>query len=117
MGRVLNRAQDFIWQYARLLDRHLFSYLFLDGPSEPVLSALLAYQNLDGGFGNALEPDMRCPTSQPVSTEFALRIMDMVDGFTNPTVKPILGFLASITTAEGGIPWALPSVRDYPAAP
>ena len=117
MSDLLNRAQDFIWRNARLLDRYLFSYMFLDGSLEPVLGALRAYQNDDGGFGNALEPDMRCPTSQPVSTEFALRVLDLVDGFTRPMVDPIFDFLTSITTPEGGIPWKLPSVMDYPAAP
>lgn len=117
MSSVLGRAQNFIWRNARLLDRHLFAHLFMHGPLEPVLTALRAYQNHDGGFGNALEPDMRCPTSQPVSTEFALQLLDLVDGFTSPMVAPIFGFLTSITIPEGGIPRVLQSVGEYPAAP
>lgn len=117
MSSVLDRARSFIWHNARLLDRHLFTNLFMHGPLEPVLATLRAYQNDDGGFGNALEPDMRCPTSQPVSTEFALRLLDLVDGYASPMVAPIFGFLTSITTSEGGIPRVLPSVSEYPAAP
>ena len=61
----LARAGEFIWLNARLLERQLFACLFADGPRDPVLSALRAYQNADGGFGNALEADKRCPSSQP----------------------------------------------------
>lgn len=35
----------------------------------------MAYQNDDGGFGNAIEPDLRTPNSQPLFTEFALRVL------------------------------------------
>ena len=55
----LGRAREFIWRNGRLLDRHLFACLFDGGQREPVLAALRAYQNADGGFGNALEPDKR----------------------------------------------------------
>src|SRR5689334_13066678 len=50
----LAKAQEFIWLHARLLERNLFAYLFANGSKEPVLAALHAYQNEDGGFGNAL---------------------------------------------------------------
>lgn len=111
------RAQDFIWRNARLLERHLFACLFTGGPGEAVLAALRAYQNADGGFGNALEPDMRCPLSQPVSTDLALQVLDLIDAFADPMVSRACDFLASISTPAGGLPTALPSVTDYPAAP
>ncbi len=111
------RAQDFIWRNARLLDRQLFACLFSGGSREPVLAALRAYQNADGGFGNALEPDMRCPVSQPVSTDLALQVLDLVDAYDDPMVGRACGFLASIATPAGALPTALPSVIDYPAAP
>ncbi|MBI4926641.1 MAG: hypothetical protein HY835_02670, partial [Anaerolineae bacterium] len=63
---IFSRAADFIWKNARLLDRRLFAFDFLDGSAEAVVSALAAYQNADGGFGNALEPDKRTPYSTPV---------------------------------------------------
>ncbi len=59
----LSKATDFIWRTARLLDRHRFAFLFLDGPRDAVLRALRPYQNADGGFGHALEPDLRGPVS------------------------------------------------------
>ena len=70
---IVERAEQFIWLNARLLERQLFDHLFRGGPRESSLAALRAYQNADGGFGNALEPDKRCPTSQPIDVEIAMK--------------------------------------------
>ncbi len=113
----LQNAQEFIWRNARLLERYLFTALFSGGSKEPVLAALRAYQNEDGGFGNALEPDKRCPSSQPQDIEFALHILDAIDAMHDPMVTRACDYLVSITTAEGGVPAALPSLNAYPHAP
>ncbi|EFH87766.1 hypothetical protein [Ktedonobacter racemifer] len=113
----LAKAQEFIWLHARLLERNLFAYLFANGSKEPVLAALHAYQNEDGGFGNALEPDKRCPTSQPQDVEFALHILDAINAMDDHMVTRACDYLATITTPEGGVPFALPSVNAYPHAP
>ena len=117
---ILERAADFIWRNARLLDRQRFAFLFLGAPAAPVVAAVHAYQNADGGFGNALEPDKRCPDSQPVDVEVALRVLDELDDAAVWRDRPldrVTDFLAGITTSEGGIPFVLPSVRAYPRAP
>ena len=80
------RARDFMLRNARLVDRHLFACLFEGASNEPIRDALRAYRNPDGGFGNALEPDKRCPESQPVDAEVALKTLDLVDGFDDPMV-------------------------------
>jgi hypothetical protein len=118
MDRIqrLRNAQDFIWRNARLLERYLFTSLFNNGSREPVLAALRAYQNEDGGFGNALEPDKRCPTSQPQDIEFALHILDAVSAMGDPMVAHACDYLVTITTPDGGVPYALPSVNAYPHA-
>ena len=112
---ILESAQIFIWNNARLLERRLFSFLFEGGAGQSVITALSAYQNEDGGFGNALEPDKRTPSSQPIDQEFALRILDEV-GFDAAVAEKVCEFLTTITTEEGGVPFALPSVRDAPRA-
>lgn len=117
MSTVLDQAQDFMWHYARLLDRSLFAHLYQGGSRDVVIRALRAYQNDDGGFGHALEPDKRVPDSQPVDVEMALHILDIIAGFDDPMVGQILQFLPTITTPEGGVPFALPSVMNYPRAP
>jgi hypothetical protein len=70
------KAREFILGNARLLDRKRFAFRFEAGAAKDVLAALVPYQNADGGFGHALEPDLRCAASQPVSTEHALEILD-----------------------------------------
>lgn len=116
MKNQFERAEEFIWLNARLLERQLFDFHFRSGSSQAVHSALLAYQNKDGGFGNALEPDIRCPDSQPVPTQHALEVLDTI-GFDERPVQRICDYLVSITTEEGGVPFVLPSVRSYPHAP
>jgi hypothetical protein len=68
-------AENFIWSAARLVDRHRYAMLFAHGPAQPVIEALRGYRNPDGGFGHALEPDLRCPDSQPAPTLYALEIL------------------------------------------
>ena len=111
------RARDFVLRNARLIDRHLFICLFEGGSNESVRDALRAYRNLDGGFGNALEPDKRCPDSQPVDGEVALRILDLVDGFDDPMVLGLCGWLERTADESGGVPFVLPSANQYPHAP
>lgn len=110
---ILDRASDFIWLNARLLERRLFAHLFLGGAREPAVAALRAYQNEDGGFGNALEPDKRAPASQPIDQEMGLRALDDA-GFDAAVAGPVCDFLMTITTAEGGVPFTTPSVNAYP---
>src|SRR5512140_626190 len=119
---ILENAQDFIWKNARLLERQLFACLFTGGAPQAVATALRAYQNPDGGFGQALEPDKRCPESQPVDVSMALEILDLsglLDDHAVQTqlVLPACDFLASASTPEGGVPFALPSITRYPHAP
>jgi hypothetical protein len=114
---ALDAAERFVWLSGRLLDRHRFAHLFRGGDRAPVLTALRPYQNSDGGFGNALEPDLRAPISQPQPVEFALHILDEVDALADPMAGAACDYLATITTAEGGVPFVLPSIRAYPRAP
>lgn len=117
----LDKAQEFIWLNARLLERQLFACLFDGGSRLAVIDALRAYQNPDGGFGNALEPDKRCPESQPIDMEMALHVLDMADAMDEPLavgmVERACDWLLRNSTREGGLPFALPSVMNYPRAP
>src|SRR5207244_12479947 len=83
----LQKAQDFIWRNARLIERYLFTCLFDNGSKEPVLAAHRAYQNQDGGFGNALEPDQRCPSSQPQAIEIDLQSLVSINALDNPHLR------------------------------
>ncbi|SDM32841.1 hypothetical protein [Nonomuraea jiangxiensis] len=114
---LLDRAASYLHLHGRLIDRLRFEALFGHGSRERVLDALRCYQNADGGFGNALEPDLRGPGSQPEPVEVAFWILDELDAFDSPMVPAACDYLAGVTTGDGGVPFVLPSVRDTPRAP
>lgn len=49
------------------------------GKTEPVLQSLQPYANADGGFGNALEPDIRLSSSSVIATTVALQYLARCD--------------------------------------
>ncbi len=113
----LDRATDFIWRNARLIDRALYAHAILDGPAEHVLAVVRAYQNPDGGFGHALEGDIRGPVSQPIHVEVALEALVSASVSDEALVNAAAGFIASVATPGGPVPGALASVSDFPHAP
>jgi hypothetical protein len=112
----LDRAATFLWGHARLLERALFARRFLGAPAEPVVAAVLAYRNPDGGFGHALEPDVRSPFSMPLHCEIALRALQDAGVRHAEIAEGICRFLASVAEPSGRVPIVLPGVLDYPHA-
>jgi hypothetical protein len=110
-------AESFIWSAARLVDRHRYSMLFAGGPPERVIEALRGYRNPDGGFGHALEPDLRCPASQPAPTLYALEILNEAGAADSELARDARGWIAQVAEPDGGIPSVLPGFEDYPHAP
>ncbi len=110
-------AESFIWSAARLLDRHRHAMLFANGPSEAVVEALRGYRNSNGGFGHALEPDLRCPSSQPAPTLYALEILNEARATDGEPARGARRWIAQIAEADGGIPSVLPGFEGYPHAP
>src|SRR6266542_1468771 len=113
----LSRAEKFLAVSGRLLERLEFDHLFRAGPADAVLAALLPYQNADGGFGKALEPDGRGPGSQPVHTHFALRLLDEIGLVSGRVVADICRYLASVSQPDGGVPFVHPNITDSPKDP
>jgi hypothetical protein len=113
----LPAAESFIWSAARLLDRHRYALLFAGGPAEPVIDALRGYRNPDGGFGHALEPDLRSPGSQPAPTLYALETLNEAGAVDGEMARDARAFFASIAADDGGIPFVLPGFEAYPHAP
>lgn len=75
---AFDRARHFLKTQARPLYRALFEYRFEGGPAEIVTAELARFQNKNGGFGQALEPDLRTPTSSALATGIGLRILKEV---------------------------------------
>jgi len=87
-------ARSFLLQRARPLETARFRYYFEHGTMDEVLAALAAFQNSDGGFGHALEPDMRTPASSTLATSVALQMLAEVNApADHPLVRGAIGYL------------------------
>ena len=86
------------------------------------LAALKAFQNEDGGFGHALEPDCFNPNSSPIQTWKAIVHLEEI-GIDDPDHEIIQGILryldsgatnreiaASLFVSEGTLKWHLHNV-------
>lgn len=98
-----NAARTFIYRNARPLDIARWKYLFEDGSKEDVITALLSYQNEDGGFAHALEPDCWNPNSAPIQTWVATEIIREIEleDRDHPLIKGILNYLSSQMNFDG----------------
>jgi hypothetical protein len=117
MSIDLDAAQRFMLSNARLLDRHRLAVLLRGAPVAPVLDALRAYRNPDGGFGHALEPDVRGPESEPAATLHALEVLSGIDALDDPMVAGAAAWVARIADREGGVPFVMPAATGHPHAP
>ena len=109
-------AREFVFRDARLLERRLFATLFEGAPATGVVRAMRAYQNDDGGLGHALEPDVRCPESQPLFVTFGLAALALVDARDDDLLTGCCEFLETVADDRGAVPMILPSAAAYPRA-
>ncbi len=134
MDNAFAAADRFLLSQARLLERRLFATVFLGQPAARVADALRGYQNDDGGFGHALEPDTRCPASLPVYVEVAFQALAAAreaghgataDGAAEfaavssgmiERACDFLGRTAAEAGAGGGVALALPAIEAFPRA-
>jgi hypothetical protein len=116
---AFQRAKAYLTQHGRELDKHLFGYLFEKGNKSAVIIALTLYQNDDGGFGNALEPDLRTPASSAIATQQAFNYFREIDATGDEkTVQNGVDYLLNTFDSEAGVwPIVPPEVEDAPHAP
>lgn len=67
------KAKEFIRKNARPVELAEFKCHFEKGSGAELVRALAEYQNPDGGFGRALEPDNWNPASTPIATNDAVK--------------------------------------------
>ncbi|MGW6691476.1 hypothetical protein [Streptomyces sp. NPDC054961] len=113
----LARAEQFIWLTARVLEQRRFAFHFLGGDADPVDAALGAYLGGDGGYGHALDPDVRGPLSHPLHTAHALRVLDGLGRCSGQRIERLCGHLTRVSTPEGALGVLSPGSGGYPAAP
>ncbi len=113
------QPKTYLEKYARKLDLCLYGYLFEGADSAPILKELSAYQNTDGGFGHALEADLRLPDSSALATTVALQYLSQVNvGVESTLVTDALRYLvSSYDSARNGWLNIPPSADKYPRAP
>lgn len=116
MNNTFESGASFIWQNARLLERSIFEQNFLNASPSRIINILRTYQNDDGGFGHALEPDLRCPESQPLFVEFGLRTLYDCKLRDPGLAAKACEFLSRQADLKEGIPLVFPSSRRYPHA-
>jgi hypothetical protein len=110
-------ARSFMAGHARVLDRRRFELLFEGADAEPVLAALNAYRNPDGGYGHGLAPDLRAPESQPGAAWHAFEVFAEVAPVTAPQATELCDWLDAIALPDGGLPFALPIEDPSGCAP
>ncbi|SBW27061.1 hypothetical protein FDG2_5140 [Candidatus Protofrankia californiensis] len=117
MSIAVHSAIQFVYANARLLDRRRLEYLMGTTTAEQVIEALRAYQNADGGFGHALEPDMRAPGSEPAATLLALETLVEIGVTQHPMIDAAAHWVASAASPDGTLPQMSATGAGYPHAP
>ena len=95
------KAQSYIIDQGRDLDRRLFDFHFGNGSKESVIEVLASYQNEDGGFGHALEPDLRSPLSTVYTTSQGIFLLREIGATSDDSlVGPAIEYLLNSYDAE-----------------
>jgi hypothetical protein len=116
---AFERARRFLKEQARDLDRALFEHRFEGAAASDVIAALGHYRNEDGGFGQALEPDLRTPSSSALATGIALRLLQELQcPADHPFVQQALRYLLTTFDPQAKV-WrvAPPDTNQHPHAP
>jgi hypothetical protein len=74
------RGLRFIEEKGRPLEVARMRFHFEAAPAKDVVAELQKFQNKDGGFGKALEPDLRAPESSALGTSIAFQILREIGG-------------------------------------
>lgn len=115
---ALDKAKNYLYTNGRPLDQRRFEYHFEGGSQAAVLEAIAAFQNEDGGFGRALEPDLRTEASSVIATSTAFGIMREVGiSARKSAVQLGIQYLLDSFNAEKGVwPIVPPEVENAPHA-
>ena len=111
-------SRQFIETTARPLEIARFRHAFAGGSVEAVFDALRRYQNSDGGFGHALEPDLRTKESSALCTSIAFQVLRSAQAKPDQAfVSGIHFFLETLDRAEGHWRIIPTSANESPHAP
>ena len=114
-----NKARTYLKTQARPLERRLFAFYFENEPMENTVADLAQFQNDDGGFGNAIEPDFRMPESSPMATNYGLQIAwEIAAPSSQPTIANAIKYILTCYDSRSGTwPMVSSEVNNHPHAP
>jgi hypothetical protein len=117
---LFNEISNYINKEARPLEKALFNYYFNDSSQDEILNSLETFQNLDGGFGNGIEPDFQLKDSSPMATSIGLRHLSKIDNNDKAKIMIIqaIEYLEKSFDENRKGWYSVPcSVNNYPHAP
>ena len=84
----LEKIENYLYTKARDVEVAVYNYFYNDFEREFVSYAISMYQNTDGGFGQALNPNILDPNSSVICTYFALDYLYKV-GFNKDNMDEV----------------------------
>jgi hypothetical protein len=95
-----SKARDWIYEYARPLDRIFWGFYFESKSRDRVVHELSFFQNKDGGF-RLLEIDVRTPLSSPICTAIAFHyFIELKIPSEHPLVKGAVEYFSQTLDSE-----------------
>ena len=110
-------AVQFVEANGRLLDRRRMQHLFQGGPADRVLESLLPFANDDGGFGSALEPEVRGSQSEPTCALAALEALAEIERLEHPATASLAAWVDTVADDDGGVPFVVADTALHPHGP
>lgn len=115
---IYEEVLPLVKEKSRLLEYFLIQSLF-ENKDKEIIKELKKYQNIDGGFGNGLEPDVQMPNSSVLATEQAIYALHFVkdQALKVDLIKDIVSYLEqSYDSEKGRFFMVTKEVNDYPHA-
>jgi len=116
---MVDKAISYLKHNARPLEGAMYVYHFEEGTADNALKELEHFQNSDGGFGHALEPDIRLSDSSVIASTIAFQhFRELHTPADYPMVVKACGYLRDTYDAQP-INWPIipPNIDDAPHAP
>jgi hypothetical protein len=116
---LLSKLDSYMNTEARPLEKSIFNYYFNGSSGDDILDSLETFQNLDGGFGQGIEPDFKLIHSSPMATSIGLRHLSMLDNSdrAQAIIAKAVEYLETTFDSDRNGWYSVPSsVNNYPHA-
>ena len=103
-GSAFARGCAYVEAQGRPLEIARLRHRLGRGPASAVVASLAPFQNLDGGFGHGLEPDIATPASTAIATSIGFQALLAAQiGDDEPMVRDALAWLEASFDGERGV--------------